>query len=440
MRALLLLIIGLSSLVACMTPPQVASPTALPAESATATPDIAESTATVEIVTPSHTPIPTDTSVAVPVGGELVFIQQGELVGFGIETGTTRPIFANVADFAVSPDNTMIAVISGRGAQGELWIVSRDGNESSQLTDDARSIDGLQWLPDSSGLVFAASDADVAQPSTWLEWSAFCRQSSVVLLTLADQQSQIMGEGCDPAVSPDGKRIAYATRPSRSDAQSADPGNTAGNHIRLINMKGENGWNPVTAGGGEPGESDAGLVAYRPTWSADSKRVLYLTFIGMRVETDVNLINMVDAYDATYTMLGTFAGWGRQLTLSPDGTMYSYTTQNTGDARGFGGWDVWRSEVFDFVGTREMYLPEGTFMATGQSISIPLFMGQHVAWIDNQQAYVVLPPEWTPGTPMNQEYGRTDEPGEIWLWPINDLPARVITTGAQLGSPVQFIP
>lgn len=440
MRALLLLIIGLSSLVACMTPPQVSSPTALPSESATATPSIAESTATVEIITPSHTPIPTDTSITVPVGGELIFIQQGELVGFGIETGTTRPIFADVADFVVSPDNSMIAIISGRGAQGELWLVSRDGNESTQLTDDARSLDGVQWLPDSSGLVFAASDADIAQPSTWLEWSAFCRQSSVVLLTLADQQSQLMGEGCDPAVSPDGKRIAYATRPSRSDAQAADPGNTAGNHIRLINMQGANGWNPVTAGGGEPGESDAGLVAYRPTWSTDSKRVLYLTFIGMRVETDVNLINMVDAYDATYTMLGTFAGWGRQLTLSPDGTMYGYTTQNTGDARGFGGWDVWRSEVFDFVGSREMYLPEGTFMAIGQSISIPLFMGQRFAWIDTQQAYVVLPPDWAPGIALNEAYGRENEPGAIWLWPINDLPARIITTGVQLGSPIQFIP
>ncbi|MFN9113785.1 MAG: hypothetical protein ACK5XN_27275, partial [Bacteroidota bacterium] len=82
-----------------MTPPQVASPTAVPAESATATPSIAEATATVEIVTPSATPEPTDTASTVPTGGELIFIQQGELVGFGIQTGTTRPIFADVADF-----------------------------------------------------------------------------------------------------------------------------------------------------------------------------------------------------------------------------------------------------------------------------------------------------------------------------------------------------
>jgi hypothetical protein len=120
--------------------------------------------------------------------------------------------------------------------------------------------------------------------------------------------------------------------------------------------------------------------------------------------------------------------------------MYGYTTQDTGNARGASGWDIWRSEVFDFVGTREMYLPEGTFMATGQSISIPLFMGQRFAWIDNTQAYVVLPPEWTPGMPLNQEYGRADEPGEIWLWPIANLPSNVITTGVQLGSPIQFIP
>lgn len=439
MRALFVSFVTLFALVACMNPP-ITSPTASPSESATATPSVADSTATVQIVTPSDTPVPTDTAYTVPNGGELLFIQQGELVGFGIQTGTTRPIFANVTDFVASPDGSMIALITGRGAAGELWVVSRDGNESTQLTNDARSIDSLMWLPDNSGIIFAASDADMAQPTTWLEWSAFCRQSSIVLLTLADQQAQQMGEGCDPAVSPDGKRIAYATRPTRSDAQSADPGNTAGNHIRLINMKGENGWNPVTADGGEPGEPNAGLVAYRPTWSADSKRVLYLTFIGMRVETDVNLINMVDAYDATYTMLGTFAGWGRQLTMSPDGTMYGYTTQNSGDARGFGGWDVWRSEAFDFVGTREMYLPEGTFVATGQSISIPLFMGQRFAWINNQQMYVALPPDWAPGIALNEAYGRESEPGELWLWPINDLPATLVTTGVQLGAPVQYIP
>ncbi len=439
MRASCMFVVALFALVACVPHPRLRAPTAVPAESATLTSQ-PEITATVEVVTATATSTPTNQVISVPSGGELIFIQQGELVGFGVQTSTTRSIFADVTDFAVSPDGSMIAVISGRGAQGELWVVSRDGNESSQLTDDARSLDGLQWLPDSSGLVFAASDADIAQPSTWLEWSAFCRQSSVVLLTLADQQSQIMGEGCDPAVSPDGKRIAYATRPSRSDAQAADPGNTAGNHIRLINMKGENGWKPATATGTEPGASDAGLVAYHPTWSADSKRIIYMTFIGMRVETDVNLINMVDAYDATYTMLGTFAGWGRQLTLSPDGTMYSYTTQNTGDARGFGGWDVWRSEVFDFVGTREMYLPEGTFMATGQSISIPLFMGQHGAWFDNTQIYVVLPPDWTPGIALNEAYGREDEPGDIWLWPINDLPATRVVTGVQLGSPIHYVP
>lgn len=439
MRTALPFILGIFILVSCATPPQVATPTPIVAESNTST-SLPDATATVEIVTPTQTPVPADTSFAVPEGGELLFIQQGSLVGFGLQTGTTRPIFADVNDFSVSPDGSMIAVISGQESQEALWIVSRDGNESSQLTDAIYSLDSLQWIPDSSGIVFAQSTADITQPSTWLEWAAFCRESSVVLLTLADQQPQMMGEGCDPAVSPDGKRIAYATRPTRSDAQSVDPGYTAGNHIRLINMKGENGWNPVTAAGGEPGETNAGLVAYRPTWSTDSKRVLYLTFIGMRVETDVNLINMVDAYDAKYTLLGTFAGWGRQLNLSPDGTMYGYTTQNTGDARGFGGWDIWRSEIFDFVGEREMYLPEGTFMATGQSISIPLFMGQHFAWVDNQQAYVTLPPDWTPGIALNQEYGRTDESGEIWLWPINDLPATLITSGIQLGSPLQFIP
>jgi Tol biopolymer transport system component len=250
-----------------------------------------------------------------------------------------------------------------------------------------------------------------------------------------------MGEGCDPAVSPDGKRIAYATRPTRSDTSAADPGETAGNTIHLINLAGQNGWDPVSATGAEPGQPGQGLVVYGPVWSRDSRQLLVSVFIGNRVETDINLLTLVDASTAAQQLLGTSAGWNRVVSPAPDGSTYVLTAQNTGNARGSMGWDTWQTMVMDFVGTREMYLPDGTYTATGNPVGETLVRGQFTAWQpDGQALAVVLPPDWDPSIAPNEDYGRVDEPGELWLWPVAGTPSQQTSAPIDAGSPIQWLP
>lgn len=400
-------------------------------------PTIVVPTDTAVAESPSASPVP----ATIPEGGELLFIQNGSLVAYSLRQNSIRPIVSDAVDFAPSPDGMTIAVIRRNQDVDTLWLVDRASVALTQLGDQTRTIADVSWTPDGNGLVYASSETLVPQRTTWLEWARFCRSATVMYLTVADKKEIAFGAGCDPVVAPDGRRLAYVTRPSRSDASAADPDNTAGNMLHLVNMQGENGWNPVTANGGEPGEATQGLVVYRPRWSQDGKSLIYHVFIGMRVEVDINLIMRVDAYDGTQTLLGDFAGWARQTTLAPRGDMYAITTQNTGDARGFTGWDVWSTAVYTLDSTREIFLPEGSFNATGTVVGESLARAQRFAWQpDGQGLAVVLPPEWSPGIPPNEEYGRTNDPGDIWLWPLGQQPAQALVRGIDQQSALVWVP
>lgn len=426
--------------VSCTTPAGT-TPTA------TSVPDAVSPTETpVAIVVPTDTataesPTATPVPATIPDGGEVLFIQNGGLVAYSIVNGTIRPIVSDVVDFATAPDGKTIAVVRRNSDVDTLWLVDRASTAVTQLGDQTRTIADISWVPDGSGLVFASSATLVPQRTTWLEWAAFCRDASVMYYSLADQKERSFGEGCDPVVAPDSKRLAYVTRPSRSDATAADPGNTAGNTLHLVNMKGENGWDPVRATGGELGTATQGLVVYRPLWSRDGKSLIYHVFVGMRVEVDVNLIMRADAYNGKQTLLGDFAGWARQTSLAPAGDLYAITTQNTGDARGLGGWDIWRTALFTFAGTRDIFLPDGTFTATGTPVGESLARAQLFAWQpDGQGLVVILPPEWSPGIPPNEEYGRADQPGDIWIWPRDQQPSKKLVGAVDQQSPIEWLP
>jgi hypothetical protein len=206
-------------------------------------------------------------------------------------------------------------------------------------------------------------------------------------------------------------------------------------------MAGENGWDPVTASGAEPGQAGQGLVVYQPFWTADSKNLFVSVFVGNRVETDVNLLTLVDASAGTSQLLGTSAGWNRSLSQSNDGASYILTTQNTGNARGVVGWDVWQTAVFSLTGTRDIYLPDGTFSALGIPVGESLVRGQFSAsHPGSNERIVVMPPYWEPGITPNEEYGHTGEPGELWLWPIGGMPSTKISTPVDSASPIQWLP
>jgi hypothetical protein len=442
MRRILLFGFVVLSLIGCAIPQ---GNNATPTNALTTTPAVGDaSTPTIAATDPTLTTTITETPAAtlqpMPSGGEILFLQKTNLVAYSVVNATIRPILAGVIDFAVSPDGKYIVAIRHTDFDS-LWLIERATTTSTQLTDDQRTFATIAWLPDSSGFLYASSPTKAARATTWLTWATFCRDASVAMRTLTTPQEQKIGEGCDPAVSPDGKRIAYVTRPSRTDTSSTDNGFTAGNKLHLVNLQGANGWDPVTADGKDTGDPKAGLVLYRPVWSADSKSIVYHVFIGMRVEVDINLLMQVDARDATQTLLNSFAGWARYTSISPTGDTYALSTQDVGDARGLSGWDVWDAALFDFAGKRDIYLPEGTFSATGTAIGETQLRAQAHAWQpDGKALALVLPPLWSPGIPPSEEYGYADEAGELWLWPRAGTPSKKLTDQVDSQSPLAWVP
>lgn len=431
------------SLIGCAVPqgsnvlPTKASTKVIPIIADTSTPAVDEATPTVA-TTITETPVAT--LQPMPSGGEILFLQQSNLVAYSIANTTTRPIAAGIANFAVSPDGKNI-IATKHNDFDTLWLIDRATTLSTQLTDDQRTYASIAWLPDSSGFVYASSPTKADLATTWLTWAMFCREATVALRTIANPQEQKVGAGCDPAVSLDGKRIAYVTRPSRADASSSDSGFTAGNKLHLVNLQGANGWDPVTADGKDTGDPKGGLVVYHPLWSRDNKSILYHVFVGMRIEVDVNLLMRVDAHDGKQTLLNSFAGWARFTTISPKGDVYAISTQDVGDARGLSGWDVWNAATFNVVGKRDIFLPEGTFSAIGTAVGENQPRAQALAWQpDGQALAVVLPPRWSPGIPPSEAYGHPSEAGELWIWPRAGTPNKKLTNDVDYQSPIAWAP
>ncbi len=68
-----------------------------------------------------------------------------------------------------SPDNQWIAFQAGDGFRQDIYYVAaRGGTKPVNLTNDNRFTQGLAWLPDGTGIVYASSRA--APSPTWLRW------------------------------------------------------------------------------------------------------------------------------------------------------------------------------------------------------------------------------------------------------------------------------
>ena len=135
------------------------------------------------------------------------------------------------------------------------------------------------------------------------------------------------------------------------------------------------------------------------------------------------------------------AGWQRDVSISPDGSTYLLTTQNVGNARGATGWDVWQAGFATLQGTREIFLPDGTYPGLGSPFGETLHRAQRSAWSpDGTTVAVVLPPQWDPGIAPNEDYGHVGEAGELWLWKVGATPTSKITAPVDDGSPVQWLP
>ena len=377
---------------------------------------------------------------AASFGSEILFLRKRALIAFDTATRKERQLADGVIDFAATPDGSLIALVRAPVSDVDLWVVRRDGGGLRQLTHDGNQrVEAVpDWAPDGAAIVYASSSTSDQYTRTWPSWSEWCEASEVHVLNVADGAVQSFGPGCDPAFSPDGKRIAYTSLPTIR--QAGGHSRNAGNTIRLINRQGQNGWDFATADGGT-GENPAksGLLVYAPAWSPDGQQIVYHRFLGYQALVDLNLTEIAGSFNGKGQPLDAGAGWLLPARFAPDRQTVAITENNPGDARGFGGYDDWAVTVTSLNGTREIALPTGALTAVGQRVD-RLPRGQAAAWSPDGAALAVeLPPGWNANLAPDQPVNADGQPGEIWRWQPGSAPAELLVQGVDFASPLVWL-
>jgi len=183
-----------------------------------------------------------------------------------------------VGQVAVSPDGKRLAWIEGSRAGGDIHVASVDDLKKSDRITAASKSDQhcresqVAWAPDSKGLVFFS---DCARPG---------EQADLYLSHLDGKAAQrlttLNGFVEEPAISPDGSRVAFlyvdgATRPSGALAAMKAPSGVIGEdgiEIQRVAVARVDVSKPASPDLVTP----ANLHVYEFDWSPDSKSVAYV--------------------------------------------------------------------------------------------------------------------------------------------------------------------
>jgi Tol biopolymer transport system component len=170
-----------------------------------------------------------------------------------------------------SPDGRSLLIVGGRGPAAELRLVPIAGGSTRRLTSNSRPEHGAAWSPRGDRLAYvlphALGPAGAIDPAELEE---------VWLLDVQTGSDRKLVDGFDPAWSPDGRWIVYATNGQR-DQQGA-----RANAIRVVRTDGQDD-RPMLAVADLPADllpsfglpfRPATVRLRAPAWSPDGSRLV----------------------------------------------------------------------------------------------------------------------------------------------------------------------
>jgi TolB protein len=161
---------------------------------------------------------------------------------------------------AWSPDGSVVSFVSDRDGTFNLYVVGTDGSHLQQLTHEkAGVVAGMQsWTADGRWIYFGLFGKVVGERWPNSKHGLICR------IAPDGSRFEIVGEGIDPAVSPDGSTIVFARVLSQGHVLFAM--NSDGGQIRQITTH------------------EYRLAGVHATWSPDGKKIIYADQVGDGLE------------------------------------------------------------------------------------------------------------------------------------------------------------
>ncbi len=191
------------------------------------------------------------------------------------------------ADAAISPDGGLVAYASDQSGNVDLWLIDALGGNPLQLTDDAAVDTEPAWFPDGSALAFTSNRE--GRSDIWK------------VPRLGGPVTMLIPDASDPAISPDGTRIAFSRQLEGGDARIGVADLDGAANVQILTDASDGiwahedpAWSPdgerlvyadfgdlwlVPAGGGEARRlTDEGAGDFEPVWASDGRRILFSSY------------------------------------------------------------------------------------------------------------------------------------------------------------------
>lgn len=197
--------------------------------------------------------------------------------------------------------NSRIAFVSDRDGDAELYMMSNDGSQVLQLTENSTWDSSASWLPDGRGLLYSA---DRDNRSGLLMQLPLIGRSP---LEISSAEPDVRSPGTYFAeYSPDATQIAFASSRTNED------------DIYIMNADGSNLRNLT----------NTTLDKERmPSWSPDGTHLAFSNFVFETVDFDIYTMNA----DGSDWQRLTGRGDDYDASWSPDGTRIAYASDRDGN-------------------------------------------------------------------------------------------------------------
>ena len=232
----------------------------------------------------------------------VAMVSMASAQGFTIEQALSAPF---TEDLRAAPAKGLLAWVANIGGRRNVWVAEpgTDGAYTSrQIThyndDDGQELSAPEWTPDGESIVYVrgSSEQGEGHPVPNPAWFSKGAEQQIWMVSVAGGEPRMLAEGKTPAISPDGKVMAYvakgqvwALKLAEKDAKPEQLVQTRGSarnlrwspdsmKLAFVSDRGDHSFIAVISFAGKS-------IAYidpstdgdeSPVWSADSNRIAYL--------------------------------------------------------------------------------------------------------------------------------------------------------------------